>query len=155
MDIGGDSMNDKILHKMTIIFLSFILLIPTCQVDAQENEVTVNVSSLKVRSGPGLTYDTIGAVTKNDKLVVIGKENDWIQIKYGTTTGWVASWYTSSESTQMENKQIVSKVNQLNVRTEPSTSSPVIGQLKKVINYLHLQQKVNGSKYDFKVKKLG
>ncbi|MFJ8063106.1 SH3 domain-containing protein [Psychrobacillus sp. NPDC096426] len=124
-------MKDKIMQKTTILFLAVILLIPTFPVDAQENEVTVNVSSLKVRSGPGLTYDTIGAVTRNDQLVVIDKENDWLQIKYGTTTGWVASWYTSSEAIEMTNKQIVSKANRLNVRTEPSTSSAVIGQLNK------------------------
>ena len=103
-------MTDKLLHKMTLFLLSFILLIPMVEVHAQEDEVTVNVSTLKVRSGPGLTYETIGAVNKNEQLVVIGKENDWIQVKYGNTTGWVASWYTSSESTQMENQQIVSKV---------------------------------------------
>lgn len=124
-------MQNKIVQKTMIFFLAVILLIPTFPVEAQENEVTVNVSSLKVRSGPGLTYDTIGAVSQNDKLVVIDKENDWLQIKYGTTTGWVASWYTSSEAIEMTNKQVVSKANRLNVRTEPSTSSAVVGQLNE------------------------
>lgn len=116
---------------MSLIFLSACLLMPNLQVDAQENEVTVNVASLKVRSGPGLTYNTIGAVTKSDKLDVIGKENDWLQINFGSTTGWVASWYTTKESLELTNKQIVSKVNRLNVRTEPTTSSAVIGQLQE------------------------
>lgn len=116
---------------MSLIFLSTCLLMPYLQVDAQENEVTVNVASLKVRSGPGLTYDTIGAVTKSDKLDVIGKENDWLQVNFGNSTGWVASWYTTTESLELTNKQIVSKVNQLNVRTEPTTSSAVIGQLQE------------------------
>ncbi|WP_419959098.1 SH3 domain-containing protein [Psychrobacillus sp. BM2] len=124
-------MNAKIIHKMTIIFLSACLLMPYIQVNAQENEVTVNVTSLKVRSGPGLTYDTIGAVTKNDKLDVIGKENEWLQVNFGSSTGWVASWYTTKESLELANKQIVSKVNRLNVRTEPTTSSAVIGQLQE------------------------
>ncbi|MEK3981095.1 SH3 domain-containing protein [Psychrobacillus sp. FSL K6-2836] len=122
-------MNAKIIHKMTIIFLCACLLMPYLQVNAQENEVTVNVDSLKVRSGPGLTYETIGAVTKNDKLDVIGKENDWLQVNFGSSTGWIASWYTTKESLELTNKQIVSKVNRLNVRTEPTTSSAVIGQL--------------------------
>ena len=104
---------------------------PYLQVDAQENEVTVNVASLKVRTGPGLTYDTIGTVTQNDKLDVIGKENDWLQINFGGNTGWVASWYTTKESLELSNKQIISKVNRLNVRTEPTTSSAVIGQLQE------------------------
>lgn len=124
-------MTNNIVQKTMIFFLAVILLIPSFPVDAQENEVTVNVSSLKVRSGPGLTYDTIGVVSRNDKLVVVDKENDWLQIKFGSTTGWVASWYTSSEAVEMTNKQVVSKANRLNVRTEPSTSSAVIGQLNE------------------------
>ncbi|WP_277584497.1 SH3 domain-containing protein [Psychrobacillus antarcticus] len=124
-------MNAKILHKMTISFLSACLLLPYLPVNAQENEVNVTVGSLKVRSGPGLTYDTIGAVTKDDKLNVIDKENDWLQVKFGDTTGWVASQYTTKESLELTNKQIISKVNRLNVRTEPTTSSAVIGQLQE------------------------
>lgn len=124
-------MSDKLLQKMTFIFLSIVLLIPTIEVYAKEPEVTVDVSSLKVRSGPGLTYDSIGVVQKNEELVVIGKENDWLQVKYGNSSGWVASWYTTSESIDMTNKQVVSKINKLNVRTEPSLSSTVIGQLQE------------------------
>ena len=127
-------MNDKIIHKMTMILLSVILLIPLIKVEAQttsQNQVVVNVGSLKVRTGPGLTYDIIGVASKNDELDVIGKENDWLQVKFGNTTGWVASWYTTNESVDMTNKQVVSKVNQLNVRTEPSTASAVIGQLNE------------------------
>lgn len=124
-------MSDKLLHKMTIFLLAIILFIPLIEVHAQEMEVIVDTSSLKVRSGPGLTYDIIGAVQKGDKLVVIGKENDWYQINYGTTTGWVASWYTTGTAVEMTNKQAISKVNKLNIRTEPSLSSAVIGQLQE------------------------
>lgn len=121
----------KIIHKMIIFFISIALFIPVIHAYAQENGVTVNVSSLKVRSGPGLTYDIIGSVKQNEKLMVIGKENDWLQIQYKDSSGWVASWYTTSETIEMENKQIISKVNKLNVRTEPALSSAVIGQLQE------------------------
>ncbi|TQR19227.1 SH3 domain-containing protein [Psychrobacillus vulpis] len=124
-------MNDKLLQKMTIFLLAIILLIPVFKVYAQESEVTVNVPSLKVRSGPGLTFDIIGEVEQNDKLTVIGKENDWLQVKYGNTNGWVAGWYTTSDSTEMTNKQVISKVNKLNVRKDPSLSSAVIGQIQE------------------------
>ncbi|WP_391116155.1 SH3 domain-containing protein [Psychrobacillus sp. L3] len=124
-------MIDKLMQKMTIFILTIALIIPIIHAYAQENEVTVNVSSLKVRSGPGLTYDIIGTVGQNDKLTVIGKESDWLHIKFGNSTGWVASWYTKFESIEMTNKQVVSKVNKLNVRSEPSLSSAVIGQLQE------------------------
>lgn len=131
-------MNNKIVHKMAILILVIMLFIPfvNIQVQAQEQEALVNVSSLKVRSGPGLTYDTIGSVQKNDKLTVIDKENDWLKVKYKNTTGWVASWYATFETEGLENKQIVSKVNNLNVRTAPSVSSAVIGQLSEGDKYI-------------------
>ncbi|WP_342598476.1 SH3 domain-containing protein [Psychrobacillus sp. FSL H8-0483] len=146
-------MNDKILHKMTLIFLAFILLVPVMQAKAQEEEVTVNVSTLKVRSGPGLTYDTIGAVTKNEKLAVIGRENDWLHIKFGNTTGWVANWYTTSESVEMTNKQVVSKVNRLNVRTEPSTSSATIGQINEGNQFVAYKSEGEWVEIDFQGQK--
>ena len=124
-------MNDKLIHKMTILILTIVLIIPVMHTYAQENDVTVNVPSLKVRSGPGITYDILGTVGPKDKLVVIGKENDWLQIEFGSSHGWIASWYTTSTSSEMTDKQIVSKVKSLNVRVDPSTSSAVIGQLQK------------------------
>ena len=134
----GDPMNNKIVHKMAIIILVFTLFLPfvNIQVQAQEQEAIVTVSSLKVRSGPGLTYDTIGSVQKNDKLTVIDKENDWLKVKYKNTTGWVASWYATFETKGLDNKQIVSKVNNLNVRTAPSVSSAVIGKLSEGDKYI-------------------
>ncbi len=127
-------MKDKFIQKMTIFFLSFLLILPAI-VQANNQEYVVDVASLKVRSGPGLTYSTIGAVAKNEKLKVVGKENDWLQIEYGSGTGWVASWYTTAQAQELSKKQIVSKVNRLNVRTQPSTSAPVIGQLNEGDQY--------------------
>lgn len=124
-------MFDKSLQKMTIFILTIILLFPVIHAYAQEQQVTVDVPSLKVRSGPGLTYDIIGTVNAKDKLTVIDKSDDWLQINFGSSTGWVASWYTTSEAIEMTNKEIVSKVNNLNVRNEPSLSSAVIGQLQE------------------------
>jgi N-acetylmuramoyl-L-alanine amidase len=132
-------MIDKLMQKMTFIIISILLVIPVFHVYAQENDVTVNVESLKVRSGPGLTYNVIGTVEQDDKLTVIGKENDWLQINYGETNGWVASWYTKSEAIEITNKQIVSKVNKLNVRKEPSLSSAVIGQLQEGNQFIALK----------------
>ncbi|MEI4769447.1 SH3 domain-containing protein [Psychrobacillus sp. FJAT-51614] len=132
-------MIDKLMQKMTIIIISFILVIPVIHVYAQENDVTVDVGSLKVRSGPGLTYNVIGSVEQNDKLTVIGKENDWLQINYGDKNGWVASWYTKSKAIEFTNKQIVSKANKLNVRKEASLSSAVIGQLQEGDQFIALK----------------
>ncbi len=145
-------MKDKLLHKMTIFFISFLLLIPA-SVQAIDEEYTVDVHSLKVRSGPGITYSIIGSVKQNEKLKVIGKENDWLQIKYGSNIGWVASWYTSKPAQELTHKQIVAKVNHLNVRTQPSTSSAVIGQLNEGEKFLALRMEGDWVEIDFQNQK--
>lgn len=144
-------MNNKIVHKLVTLLLVSTLFMPfvNIQVQAQEQEAIVSVSSLKVRSGPGLTYDTIGSVHKNDKLTVVGKENDWLKVKYKNTTGWVASWYATIETEGLENKQIVSKVNNLNVRTAPSVSSAVIGKLNEGEKYVAHQSEDEWVEIDY------
>ncbi|QEY19289.1 N-acetylmuramoyl-L-alanine amidase [Psychrobacillus sp. AK 1817] len=144
-------MNNKLVHKLAIFLLLVVLIIPNVkmEVQAQEQQAVVNVDSLKVRSGPGLTYDAIGSVQKNEKLTIISKENDWLKVKYKNTSGWVASWYTTEETSDLANKQIVSKVNRLNVRTAPSVSSAVIGQLNEGDKYLTSRSEKEWIEIDF------
>lgn len=111
----------------SIYALLFILLIAPLSAAAQT--VVVNTDSLKVRSGPGLTYDVIGAVKSADELQVIATENDWYQIDYNGQQGWVASWLTTGSTEAAVNQSAVVQVKTLNVRADASTSSAKLGQL--------------------------
>ncbi|MBI3037951.1 SH3 domain-containing protein, partial [bacterium] len=49
---------------------------------------TVNVrSSLNVRAGPWGRI--IGRLRNNDEVVILGKEGDWLKIKFGDSFGYV------------------------------------------------------------------
>lgn len=106
--------------------LLFLFLAP---LSAFAESAVVNTPSLKVRSGPGLTYEVIGSVKAGDELEILSKENDWYQIDYNGQQGWVASWLTTGSTSSVENQAAIVQVKTLNVRANASTSSSKLGQL--------------------------
>lgn len=108
------------------VLILFLLLAP---LTAFAESAVVNTPSLKVRSGPGLTYEVIGSVKAGDELDIISKENDWYQIDYNGQQGWVASWLTTGSTSTVENQAAIVQVKTLNVRADASTSSSKLGQL--------------------------
>src|SRR5262245_41117775 len=55
-----------------------------------------SVAEINIRSAPGVNASSIGVLPPGEKVTAIGRNlgNNWIQIQFGTTTGWVASWLT-------------------------------------------------------------
>lgn len=114
--------------------LAFILTVSIfCDMtitSAKGETVIINTKSLNVRSGPGLTYSVTGSMKMGEQAEVLSSSGDWHEVKVGTSTGWIASWLVVNEGAKkIVNTTAVSKVNALNIRTEPSLSSAVIGQL--------------------------
>lgn len=56
-------------------------------------EVTTNSSNLNVRSGPGTTYDKVGAVKKGETVTVITHGDAWDYIKTEKVNGYAATEY--------------------------------------------------------------
>ena len=57
----------------------------------------VNCDVLNVRNGAGVTNSKIGTVSRGTELTVTGENNGWLQIKYGSGTGWVSKDYTTTK----------------------------------------------------------
>lgn len=119
----------KSFSYILALILLFSLIIPT-QSHANGDEVTATVSSLHMRSGPGLAYPIIKTINKDERLSVLERQDDWIKVSSGQASGWVASWYTKPIDTQKSKPQIaISKVDRLNVRSQASIESAVLTQL--------------------------
>ena len=58
--------------------------------------VNTDSSNLNVRSGPGTTYSTIGSLAKGAQVTILGEENGWYKIQYGSGTGYVSKDYISN-----------------------------------------------------------
>ncbi|WP_432358448.1 N-acetylmuramoyl-L-alanine amidase [Sporosarcina sp. UB5] len=111
-----------------ILFASIVYEMPI--ISAKGETIIINTKSLNVRSGPGLTYPVIGSMKKGERAEVLSTSGDWFEIKSSSRTGWIASWLVVSDVAKgLTEKTVVSKVNALNIRTEPSLSAAVIGQM--------------------------
>ena len=94
---------------------------------AKTESATVDSESLNVRSGPGLSYEVTATLNREQKVDILSTSGDWLEIKFGDKTGWIASWYTVN--TEKSNSKIISNVNSLNVRSGPSVNSAVLEQM--------------------------
>ena len=94
----------------------------------------VTASVLNVRSDSSSTSNVVGSLARGTKVDVVYREsNGWYMIKFGTKYAYVNGNYISiinSNSLPItETKTVVAS--KLNVRTGSSTSSEIIGTLKK------------------------
>ncbi|WP_252502862.1 N-acetylmuramoyl-L-alanine amidase [Sporosarcina sp. Marseille-Q4943] len=111
-----------------ILFASIVCEMPT--ISAKGETIIINTKSLNVRSGPGLTYPVTGSMKKGERAEVLSTSGDWHEIRFGSGTGWIASWLVvNEEAKELAAMSAVSKVNALNIRTEPSLNAAVIGQM--------------------------
>ena len=53
--------------------------------------------TINVRSGPGTEYERVALVSTGKKLDVVGEENGWFKVSFGSTTGYVLGDYVTDE----------------------------------------------------------
>ena len=135
------------LHKLLKYLFSFILLCslllspytyvtnPAYASNA-ESDLIVSADILYLREGPGLSYPIMTTLKEGQGLKFLEKQDDWYHVKVKDMDGWVASWLTSAtKSSDSSNDasavsgSIISQVDHLNLRAEPSVSSSVLTQL--------------------------
>ena len=62
---------------------------------------TVTADSLRIRSGPGTSYKTIGSLRQGEQIRVTGSQSDWLKIRTsGNVAGWVAKEYVDKGAEQ-------------------------------------------------------
>ncbi|WP_171016648.1 N-acetylmuramoyl-L-alanine amidase [Pseudalkalibacillus caeni] len=120
------------MRRYIFLCLSVLLLFSPVHLvvfAAENGEVNVSVSNLQVRSGPGLSYDVIGKVDKNETFSVIDRQKDWIKIKLKSgRNGWIAGWLT--ENSTSEQDTVTPKIKNLNVRKGPGTNYGLLGKIQ-------------------------
>lgn len=118
----------------------------TNQVKKESGQGMISGSSVRVRTGPGTTFQTVGSLSKGTAVDIIEKNENWIKVKTADIEGWVSSDYlklpassgnaakkdsTKVKETNQSVKTGVTLVDRLNVRSEPSKSSAALGKLNK------------------------
>lgn len=105
---------------------------------------TVNVSSLRVRTGPSTSHPTVGSVKQGQVVQVVGEVQDWFKINYAGQTAYLSKDYVtkggSNENVTQGNNQEQNNngtvqtggtyfvnATSLRVRTGPAAYHSVIG----------------------------
>lgn len=115
--------------------------------------VTSTDPDLRMRSGPGTSYEVIGKFPQGSQASVIDKDSGWIKISYHSATGWVSSEYVTSggsssasdESDQTEDSGASTTgtvgVSSLNVRASASHDAAIITKLDRGTKLTVLNEK--------------
>ncbi len=114
--------------------------------------VTSTDPDLRMRTGPGTSYEVIGKFPQGDQASVIDKDSGWIKISYQNATGWVSSEYVTSggsssaadESDQTESSGASTGtvgVSSLNVRASASHDAAIITKLDRGMKLTILNEK--------------
>ena len=114
-----------------------------------ENQVTVNTNALRVRTQPNTSSTIMGRVYEGEVLQVIGEENSWLKINHKGKTGYVSSEFVSENSVSAKTNVSMSRsktviANVLRVRTQPNTSSAIMGRVYEGKLYKLLEKKTVG-----------
>ncbi|MBE7103409.1 SH3 domain-containing protein [Bacillus cereus] len=103
----------------------------------------VNVSSLRVRTGPSTSHTILGSIHKGQVVQVTGEVQDWVKINYSGQTAYISKDYISKSGSNANVDQTNGQQNNnvtvqtdgtyvvdttsLRVRTGPATYHSVIG----------------------------
>lgn len=105
-----------------------------------------SASDVNVRATPSMSGSAIAVLPAGEKMTAIGRNgaNNWIQIQYGTTTGWVAAWVTvysgDTSLLPITNDEVSEPVGgagpfvltspfNVNIRAEPRVGAANLGRL--------------------------
>jgi uncharacterized protein YraI len=90
--------------KVIIVGLAILALVglwaaaPASTASAQDSPTLIARAAfdVNIRALPTVNSAILAVLTPGDEAVAIGRTpaNNWIQIEYGSTTGWVAAWLT-------------------------------------------------------------
>ncbi|WP_416828614.1 SH3 domain-containing protein [Ectobacillus polymachus] len=88
---------------------------------------TVNATYLNVRTGPGTSYDRLGALPNQTKISIIGESGNWYKISYNSRDAYVSKDFVTVSSSSSSKQKVTADA--LRVRSEANTSSSIIGIL--------------------------
>jgi uncharacterized protein YraI len=61
--------------------------------DVRAHTVSVETSSLNVRSGPSTRYRRVGVISRGQRYVRLDQRDGWSKIQFGRTTAWASNRY--------------------------------------------------------------
>lgn len=131
-----------------IIILSIFAIIPA---PVQASKAIIMTDNLNVREGPGTNFAKIDQLQANEGYTIIQKQNGWVKLQLGNSTGWVTTEYITikekDDTTESQDEiEITDKVGNdaasiyirfanTQIRSGPSTNDDIIDFADKGARY--------------------
>jgi peptidoglycan/xylan/chitin deacetylase (PgdA/CDA1 family)/SH3-like domain-containing protein len=90
------------------------------------SEVRYTTANLNMRTGPGTSYQVILVIPKGAAVTVVDASSVWYKVSYGGKTGYASSNYLTGNQTAPAELPVRYTTANLNMRTGPGTSYPII-----------------------------
>lgn len=104
----------------------------TSYLKAAEAPIMVTTANLNMRTGPTTGYQVILVIPKGAEVKVISTEGGWAKVNYQGTVGYASLSYLKTKAAESEiSGTLMRTTANLNMRTGPSTSNPVIRVIPK------------------------
>lgn len=122
-------------NKGILGILALIFIIVGCSKESSSNTAdsgtaTVTGEVINVREKPGTSYSIITQINKGENYPITNEKDNWYEIELPSgKTGWIAGWLAAKNSNYEESPEGTITVQNLNVRSKPSTDSEILGKL--------------------------
>ncbi|WP_040207840.1 SH3 domain-containing protein [Neobacillus jeddahensis] len=124
---------------------------------AKTSTGVVTGDTLNVRKDPSTTSPVIGKLSIGTSVTIYSKQNDWIEIGFSNLRGWASSAFIDSESGELKDSPSKTStgingtvtVNRLNVHSESSLDSSIIGTVTKGQSFAILEENNSAVKIEF------
>lgn len=117
------------IFLMAVLFLTIKVNTRAMDMEASIGTVTIQADpTLKIRSGAGMDYETLGMIPNGTVLETTGMENGWYIIEYQGVQGYVSADYVYFEPFEVEAEEITED-------TEPVDDGeeiPEVGEEKSI-----------------------
>ncbi|WP_462412342.1 SH3 domain-containing protein [Neobacillus sp. Marseille-QA0830] len=118
-------------------------------------QVTADI--VNVREEPSGKSTVAGKLTKGTNVTILSQKSDWTKVSYSNLTGWVSSEFISKESnssTATAKKEASNSVgtitaDSLNVRSDTSYNSKIVGTVSKGESYSISEEKNSWVKIEY------
>lgn len=122
----------KIISFILSVILTGILLLPVnaqaANISSKAGYVSISSGSLNVRSGKSTSTAVVSSLKKNTYVTLMNRNGDWWYVEYAKGRyGYCHKSYITEKSSQ--SAQVAINSGYLNVRSNASVSSSVVGRL--------------------------
>ena len=92
-------------------------------------QITNVTNAANLRTSPSTSSSIVGTIPKGTIVYLIDSSNGWYQVSYNGQIGWVSGNLVAS--IESGKYVAINNVYQLNIRSNPSTSSSIVGVLSQ------------------------